>query len=509
MSGVMGSTVVNLGLNNDRFKKGLTESQSGLKSFAGAAASLINPVTAGFAAITAGAVGTGVAIWGMTERIGKLAGVADKAAQTGLSGKFLQQLEFAADQSGVSAETLTVGIKKLTVLIGKAAGGSKEAAASLAQFGLNADELKNLSPEAQFMRIAEKISQIPTAAGRAAAAVKLFGKSGIDMTTLFAGGLNDIKKLMQDAADIGIGLDDNALAKAAAADDAIQKMKASFGAMLDQVAVGVAPAFEQFATYITGLNGPITKVLDKFNEMPDRLGFLGDLLEASFDVATETIKDNWDAMLEDMRLSTLRFAKDALLNFADPQGAIGRAAERKKRGQWRDPADSPSTVAARERLAALKGQLQGPAAAAGGNGGVPGRGQMLARPIDKPDGQKLKNLVGDIWNKVSPIADAAGFAAQGIVDRTKIRAGAAMGTLENIFSGDKKEPQKKIEPRLAGAMQAGSQDAYSTIVQAMIRQADPVVKATEKQTREFVKAIKKIPATRIAYVAAFEGVNGA
>ena len=124
-------------------------------------------------------------------------------------------------------------------------------------------------------------------------------------------------------------------------------------------------------------------------------------------------------------------------------------------------------------------------------------------------GKKLTEGVSSLWDSLqSPIAEAQ-MAAQGMWDRGKIKADAAMGTLSNIFTGEPAKKEKPIEPRLAGAMQAGSQDAYSTIVQAMIRQADPVIKATEKQTREFVKAIKKIPATRLAYVAAFEGVNGA
>jgi hypothetical protein len=116
----LGDLVVNLSANTQKFDKNISKSQGGLKAFATSAMSALNPVTAAFTAMAAGAVGVGAAVWGLTSRIGTLAGVADKAAQTGLSGAFLQQLEYAADQSGVSAETLTGGIKKLTVMIGKA-----------------------------------------------------------------------------------------------------------------------------------------------------------------------------------------------------------------------------------------------------------------------------------------------------------------------------------------------------------------------------------------------------
>jgi hypothetical protein len=89
-------------------------------------------------------------------------------------------------------------------------------------------------------------------------------------------------------------------------------------------------------------------------------------------------------------------------------------------------------------------------------------------------------------------------------DRGKIKADAAMGTLSNIFGGDPAKKEKKIEPQLAGAMQAGSQDAYSTIVQAMIRQADPVIKATKEQTRELKRALRENRPQPVYLVGAFE-----
>ena len=51
--------------------------------------------------------------------------------------------------------------------------------------------------------------------------------------------------------------------------------------------------------------------------------------------------------------------------------------------------------------------------------------------------------------------------------------------------------EKKIQPQLAGAMQGGSVEAYSTLVQAMMtRGKDPVVAATEKQTKDLIKGLK-------------------
>ena len=594
MSG-LGDLVVNLSANTQGFDKGIDKAKNGLNEFGKVGPRSVNPVTRAFSALTAVAVGTagtlsalslditkglavgfvgaGAAAWALQSRIGDLAGVADKAAQTGLSGAFLQRIEFAADQSGVSAETLTGGIKKLTVMIGQASSGSKEAADSLKSFGLNAKDLQTLSPEQQFLKIADKISDIPTAAGRAAAAVKIFGKSGIEMTGLFAGGLDDITKLMQDAKDIGIGLDDEQLAQVAAADDSLQKMYASISAMVDQVAVGLAPAFDAVSEKVTGLVGPVTKLFDTFNNMDNKWSWMGDTLVASFDVAIEKIKVHWSKMISDLMIGTADFGFD-VANFAFDMSNPGLMAKRgmdmaREAGAGQVGGED-GLAKAEARLAGLMDQFKGAAdenkpieqpknqfdmdiekaqkafdeareknsefwlddpamkaASAALDKAVQeyGRGtdkwkeadqehsrqvakgmalrttrdaaektliEAKAAPAKAAAQDKFTSGISSMFDKLkdSPLMgtiDSLKMGAEGMIDRAKIQAGAIGGTLSNMFADRKKQEA----PRLAGAMAGGSVEAYSTIVHAMMtRGKDPVVAATEKQTKELIKGLK-------------------
>lgn len=499
MSG-LGDLVVNLSANTQKFDKNISKSQGGLKSFASSAMSLLNPVTATLATMTAGAVGLGAAVWGLQGRIGTLAAVADKAAQTGLSGAFLQQLEFAADQSGVSAETLTGGIKKLTVMIGKAGDGSKEASSALQSVGLNLKELQQLSPEQQFEQVAAAIGRIPTAAGRASAAVKIFGKSGIEMTGLFAGGLDDITKLMQDARDIGIGLDEKQLAAIAEADDSLQKMYASISAMVDQVAVGLAPAFEAVSESITGMIGPTTKLFDTFNNLDDRWTWAGDTIVAAFDVAMETIKVHWKEMLEDMLTAASDFSWDAhnfAMDIMNPVGMAQRGLEvANDAGAQAGIGNVNGLEAAQDRLAALIGKFDGAADANKAQDATPKEKEADTKLKAKEAQQQAFNsgiaslIEGVKESAATGVLGQIGMAAGGMVDRAKIQA-AATGNMLSNWLGSPLEKQKTLEPRLAGAMQGGSVEAYSTLVQSMLtRGKDPVVAATEKQTRDLIKGLR-------------------
>lgn len=58
-----------------------------------------------------------------------------------------------------------------------------------------------------------------------------------------------------------------------------------------------------------------------------------------------------------------------------------------------------------------------------------------------------------------------------------------------MFGGADGESAARQERRAAAAMQRGSADAYSTIVQAMMGREDAGVKATKDQTKALVKPL--------------------
>ena len=479
----LGALVTKFGADTRGFDSGVNRVKGGLSGIGAGAAALLNPVTAGFAAIVAGAASAGIAVYSFAGRIADLAGIADKAAQTGLSGSFLQQMAYAADQSGVSAETLTGGVKRLAIAIGQASSSSDAAAKKFTDIGISLTELQGLSPEQQFLRVAEQIGKIPTAAGRAAAAVKVFGKSSIEMTTLFRGGLNDINKLLGDAAALGIGINDAGLAKAAEADDAIQKMKASFGAMMDQVAVGLAPAFTAVSEEVAKLIAPVTLLFAQFNQLDDKFQFTADLLSAAFDVATETIKAKWGAMLTGIIAS----AQDAALAIADLMNPVKQG---RKLGQALGllgirpaAAKEDGLGAAQKRLGDVWAQMnKGGAVAAptfgiGGGGDIPigGEDPKAKANTDKERAKRAKGTeqwLADLWKDTKKGAGDLGKGAGKL-------AGAVAGGASQLFA-DMGKP--KTDPGFASVMLKGSAAAVNTINAA--GRTTPAIKLQQQQLKE-------------------------
>lgn len=464
MSGT-GDIVVNLQANASQFNRGMDSAKSSVKGFGSVAVSSLksvaNVATMALGAVTVAVAGAGAAVYGLTGRMAELAGMNDKAAQFGVSVKFLQQLEFAADQSGVSAETLTKSISKLTIAVGNAGGGNKAAMESFGKLGIDFEKLKSMSPEKQFMEVAKAISALPTAADKAAASVAIFGKSGLEMTTLFAGGLGDITALMKEAGELGIGLNADDIARIAAADDAMQKMKASFGALVDQAIVGLAPTFEKIATTIKEWIVPLTKFMDGFNAMENQAKWIKDVLQAAMDVAFQHIVVRWDDTMDLMAKKAKEFggALRKALSTGDTSGLTSMMAS-----SAQQRFNEKQLERAEKKLGRL---LRQP--------GIAGRNQDAADEAAAANAPKPPPPPSPtMWQQMLPMVQQAmpWLATAGKVGTSMVgQATNGIGAAKAVAP----EEYKTRQVQYASAATRGSSDAFKTIIQRT--QKDPQTKA--------------------------------
>ena len=130
--------------------------------------------------------------------------IADAAGRMGVSAEQVSRLKFAAEQSGASLAEVEVAVKKMANAITDAANGSKSAEKALANLGMTAEELVGLTPDEQFLRIAEAISKISDPTRRAAASMDVFGKSGTSMLPMIQNGAAGIAALTKQCDALGL-----------------------------------------------------------------------------------------------------------------------------------------------------------------------------------------------------------------------------------------------------------------------------------------------------------------
>ena len=189
---------------------------------------------------------------------GAVASIDDLSKRTGITTDVLQAYSLAANQSGVGLETFGKAVQKLTINLGEAQTGNKAAIKSFADLGLSVGDLSNLNPEQAFNSVVAAISKLPNPAQQAAAAVSLFGKSGVELVPIFREGATYLQQMTAEAKRLGIVLSPQQTAGVAALDDSLQKTQLTLQSFAARVVAELAPALtraaEEASTFIASID---------------------------------------------------------------------------------------------------------------------------------------------------------------------------------------------------------------------------------------------------------------
>ena len=175
---------------------------------------------------------------------GALASIDDLSKRTGISADIIQGYSLAANQSGVSVETFGKAIQKLTVNLGEAQTGNATAVRSFADLGLSVSDLSRLKPDQAFNAVAAAISKLPNPAQQAAAAVSLFGKSGVELVPIFQEGATYLQQMVTEAKRLGIVLSPQQLGGITSLDDQLGKTRLTLQGFAARVVAELAPALK-------------------------------------------------------------------------------------------------------------------------------------------------------------------------------------------------------------------------------------------------------------------------
>jgi len=116
----------------------------------------------------------------------------------------LSEYEHVANIGGVTFETLTMGMQRLTRRVAEAAGGFGEAKGALRELGLDASELNKLPLDQKFEVVADALMGLTSESDRVRLAMKLFDSEGVALIQTMQGGAEGIKKVRDEARQLGL-----------------------------------------------------------------------------------------------------------------------------------------------------------------------------------------------------------------------------------------------------------------------------------------------------------------
>ena len=115
---------------------------------------------------------------------------------TGISVEALQGLQYAAAQSGVSADELGAGLNRLNLNVRSAIKGGKQNAQIIEVFrkgiGLTVNDLKRMKPDEVFLKTARAIANMTDETNKQETAYRLFGRQGVSLLALLNEGEDGI-----------------------------------------------------------------------------------------------------------------------------------------------------------------------------------------------------------------------------------------------------------------------------------------------------------------------------
>jgi len=156
---LIGSLLVSLGLDSSQFVTGTKKAQAQMNGFqrsmnniTTAAGTMAKGLAAGFAFAGVSALAS--------DAFKMASALQEAAAATGVTVEQLQRLRLAAGQNGSTADQMDASLSRLSVKLGEAQSGSKQAAAAFETLGISIADLKGLNAGDAFALIAEKMAMI-------------------------------------------------------------------------------------------------------------------------------------------------------------------------------------------------------------------------------------------------------------------------------------------------------------------------------------------------------------
>lgn len=218
-------------------------------------------------------VGAGVAIGAAVNKMASFGGeINDMAVRTGFSREALQELKFAADQTGVSMDSIEGATRKLTKAMGDAASGNGKTADLFNQLGIsikNADGSLRPANEV-FADTLDALNRIPDEATRNVVAMELMGKSAGDLTPLIKEGKEGLARFGKEARDAGLIMSEEAVIAADEFGDKMDKVKSQLSHAGMEIGSAFMPVIEQMIGFIqTSVIPAIKQFADWFKNLSD------------------------------------------------------------------------------------------------------------------------------------------------------------------------------------------------------------------------------------------------
>lgn len=252
MAAVIGALRAVLSLDSAAFEQGLSNAQRTLRNFDKRMKAIGGGLAAAGATLSAVGTGVALAVRGQLDRADAFGELAEKL---GVGVEALSKLDYAAKLTGVSQETLATSIRRLSGTMADAMAGNEAAQKQFADLGVSITDASGQmrSADSVLADLSDAFAAMPDGAEKTALAVDMFGKSGADMLLMLNGGSAGLRALADEAAALGLVLDDKTVTAAGTFNETLDRIFAISEGLQMQLAAALAPTLQMIADKVLEL----------------------------------------------------------------------------------------------------------------------------------------------------------------------------------------------------------------------------------------------------------------
>lgn len=249
------------------------------------------------------------------------------AQKAGVTTEEFSRLAYAANLSGVGTEGLKNAFKTLNEQIVAANQGSPD---TLQLFrDLNVTGRTSAEVLAQ---VATRFADTADGADKSTAAVKLFGKAGMDMIPFLNQGADGIRQLLEESDAFGQTISNSASKNAEEFNDNLTRMKSIIQGVVNAVVTEMLPSMAEWSAWIIKvikengvIQGSVNTLIDTFK-----------VFAYTIEVVVSALKAMWNALnlVGDFIGSAVSAWLDGIKVFADAFGTLSFAVEELIKGHF-------------------------------------------------------------------------------------------------------------------------------------------------------------------------------
>lgn len=456
----IGNIDIGARLSLSNFTKGLTSLRGQLASFSSGIEKMASSTGTWVAAIGAGAAVAGLSAL-VTSSMDAMDAASDLSQQLGTTVGNLTALQHAANLTGSSAEALGPALQKMNINLSEASTKGGTAAEAFTKLGLDANKLKEMDPSLAFVEVADALSKIPNSSDRAAAAMDIFGKGGINILNTLGAGKGTLQDLMKEAERLGVSFNEIDAAKIGEAKDQMDRLGAVMQGVGNLLAIEVAPVITELSTqFLDWANNSINAgevVSTAVSWTATAIGIVADMLnlvmfgfktlQATVTSVIAALLAHWSTFAEGIQF-VLNLLPGVSVTFGDTLSTMAEDMKKLAGEQWGEVKDKLTAPPPSTAIETFMTKVQSSAQAA------TDKVNSTANSVHKVGDAATETAkkVGDLTDKLSLQIATFGMTSDQVEIYKLKQAGASTAVIANIEAMQKQiaamEADKKIREQI-------------------------------------------------------------